>query len=125
MNEWTEASDANPGIVQWTPTSASVRTRGEPQRSASPVRRTRRCGRCPSGSRSPWTHENPEIDRVVSENEHFATVDKFFGARNEDRPGIRSASMDEQVSTHSLGRVHTFPLRVYIMFKSPGTHGER
>lgn len=25
-------------------------------------------------------HENPEIDRVVSENERFATVDKFYGA---------------------------------------------
>jgi hypothetical protein len=24
-------------------------------------------------------HENPEIDRVVSENERFATVDKFHG----------------------------------------------
>jgi hypothetical protein len=25
-------------------------------------------------------HENPEIDRVVSENERFATVDKFYGS---------------------------------------------
>lgn len=25
-------------------------------------------------------HENPEIDHVVSENERFATVDKFYGA---------------------------------------------
>ena len=25
-------------------------------------------------------HENPEIDRVVAENERFATVDKFHGA---------------------------------------------
>jgi hypothetical protein len=25
-------------------------------------------------------HENPELDRVVSENERFATVDKFYGA---------------------------------------------
>lgn len=25
-------------------------------------------------------HENPEIDLVVSENERFATVDKFYGA---------------------------------------------
>lgn len=25
-------------------------------------------------------HENPEIDRVLSENERFATVEKFFGA---------------------------------------------
>jgi hypothetical protein len=24
-------------------------------------------------------HENPEIDRVVAENDRFATVDKFFG----------------------------------------------
>ena len=24
-------------------------------------------------------HENPEIDRVVSENDRFATVEKFFG----------------------------------------------
>jgi hypothetical protein len=25
-------------------------------------------------------HENPEIDRVVAENDRFATVDKFQGA---------------------------------------------
>ena len=25
-------------------------------------------------------HENPEIDRVLFENERFATVEKFFGA---------------------------------------------
>ena len=25
-------------------------------------------------------HENPEIDRVVAENERYATVEKFFGA---------------------------------------------
>ena len=25
-------------------------------------------------------HENPEIDRLVVENERFATVDKFFGS---------------------------------------------
>jgi hypothetical protein len=25
-------------------------------------------------------HENPELDRVVSENDRFATVDKFYGA---------------------------------------------
>lgn len=25
-------------------------------------------------------HENPEIDRVVAENERFPTVDKFHGA---------------------------------------------
>ncbi len=25
-------------------------------------------------------HENPEIDRVVNENERYATVEKFYGA---------------------------------------------
>jgi hypothetical protein len=25
-------------------------------------------------------HENPEIDRVIVENERFATVEKFYGA---------------------------------------------
>ena len=25
-------------------------------------------------------HENPEIDRVVTENERYATVEKFYGA---------------------------------------------
>ena len=26
-------------------------------------------------------HENPEIDRLIDENDRYATVDKFFGYR--------------------------------------------
>lgn len=42
------------------------------------------------------THENPEIDRVVAENERFATVEMFYGqparvARITDPRRVRAA----------------------------------
>lgn len=80
MNEWTEeGTDAVLGRATGSmPTCASAPTV---------------VALSPSGSRA-WyeairveplrfavalNHENPEIDRIVKENERFATVDKFHG----------------------------------------------
>ena len=75
---WAAAIDRS------TRTSVNVRTPVARIRSACPARDMRRSGHCPSGSRSP-NHEDPEIDRVLFENERFATIEKFFG------PGARIA----------------------------------
>ena len=82
MNEWTEESmDMNPGVDRQMD---AYLCECSDQRCTDAISLTRpeyEAVRAVSVRFAiALDHENPEIDRVVSENERFATVDKFFGA---------------------------------------------
>ena len=81
MNEWTEeADDARLGLER--PMDAYLCECSD-RRCAATIRVTRHEyeGVRASGVRFviALNHENPEIDQVISENERFATVEKFYG----------------------------------------------
>lgn len=82
MNEWTEASnDANPGSDRPMHTYLCECSDRGCTDAISLTRPEYEAVRAVSVRFAiALDHENPEIDRVVSENERFATVDKFFGA---------------------------------------------
>jgi hypothetical protein len=81
MNEWTEESnDARPGPHH---EMAAYLCECSDQRCTDPIRLTRpeyeAIRAVPIRFAIALDHENPELDRVISENERFATVDKFYG----------------------------------------------
>jgi hypothetical protein len=81
MNEWTEeADDARLGLQR--PMDAYLCECSD-RRCAAAIRVTRREYEAVRASAVRFVialnHENPEIDRVVAENERFATVEKFYG----------------------------------------------
>ena len=81
MNEWTEeADDARLGLER---PMDSYLCECSDRRCAATIRVTRPEyeGVRASGVRFAiaLNHENPEIDLVISENERFATVEKFYG----------------------------------------------
>ena len=81
MNEWTEeGNDANLGVG---PRIDTYLCECSDRRCANPIRLTRleyeSIRAEPLRFAMALNHENPEIDRVVEENERFATVDTFHG----------------------------------------------
>jgi hypothetical protein len=82
MNEWTEeAADAGPDADRsenWYLCECSDR------RCTEPISMTRKeyesIRSVPVRFAIALNHENPEIDRVLFENERFATVEKIFGS---------------------------------------------
>jgi hypothetical protein len=82
MNEWTEeANDARLGVDR----SIDVYLcECSDRRCSDPISLTRReyeaVRAVPVRFAIALNHENPEIDRVLFENERFATVEKFYGA---------------------------------------------
>lgn len=81
MNEWTEeGNDARLGVghrIDSYPCECSDRSCTEPIRLSRAEYESVRAE--PIRFAIALNHENPEIDRLVSENERFATVDKFHG----------------------------------------------
>ena len=82
MNEWTEeGNDARLGLG---PRTDTYLCECSDTRCTDPIRLTRleyEAIRADSVRFAiALNHENPEIDRVVVENERFATVDKFHGS---------------------------------------------
>ena len=82
MNEWTqEANDARLGLKSLI--DAYICECSD-RRCTDPIRVTRTeyeaVRAVPVRFAIALDHENPETDSVVSENERFATVDKFYGA---------------------------------------------
>lgn len=81
MNEWTEeANDEHPGPER----SMEIYVcECSDRRCTDPVRMTRSEYEAIRSVGVRFVialdHENPELDRVVDENERFATVDKFYG----------------------------------------------
>jgi hypothetical protein len=81
MNEWTEeANDARLGIDR--PIDLYLCECSD-RRCTEPIRLTRaeyeEVRAFPIRFAIALNHENPEIDRVLFENERFATVEKFYG----------------------------------------------
>jgi hypothetical protein len=81
MNEWTEESnDARPGPYAEL---AAYLCECSDRRCTEPISLTRDEYEAVRAVGVRFAialdHENPEIDRVVSENERFATVEKFLG----------------------------------------------
>lgn len=81
MNEWTEeGNDTRLGLGYRTDTYLCECS---DRRCSEPIRLTRveyeSVRTEPVRFAIALNHENPEIDRVVAENERFATVDKFHG----------------------------------------------
>ena len=81
MNEWTE--EANDARLGWDRSIDTYLCECSDASCTDPIRLTRpeyesvravaiRFAIAPK-------HENPEIDRLVTENDRFATVDKFYG----------------------------------------------
>ena len=82
LNEWTEeANDAGLGIddrIDIYLCECSDRRCTEPISLTRPEYEAVRA--VPVRFAIALDHENPEIDRVLFENERFATVEKFYGA---------------------------------------------
>ena len=81
MNEWTEeGNDARLGVG---PRIDSYLCECSDRRCTDPIRLTRveyeSVRAEPLRFAIALNHENPEIDRLVEENERFATVEKFHG----------------------------------------------
>ena len=82
MNEWSEdANDTSPGIDHRINTYLCECS---DRRCTEPIGLTRReyedVRAVPVRFAIALDHENPEIDRVLFENQRFATVEKFHGA---------------------------------------------
>lgn len=82
MNEWSEdANDASPGIDHRINTYLCECS---DRRCTEPISLTRQeyeaVRAVPVRFAIALNHENPEIDRVLFENQRFATVEKFYGA---------------------------------------------
>ena len=82
MNEWTEeANDAHLGLVRSMDTYLCECS---DHRCTQPISLTRpeyeAIRTVPIRFAIALNHENPEIDRVLLENERFATVEKFYGS---------------------------------------------
>ena len=82
MNEWTEeANDARLGRDR--PADVYLCECSD-RRCSDPITLTRReyeaVRAVPIRFAIVVNHENPEIDRVLLENERFATIEKFYGA---------------------------------------------
>jgi hypothetical protein len=82
MNEWTaEADDARLGLDR--PIGVYLCECSD-RRCTEPISLTRKeyeaVRAVPVRFAIALNHENPEIDRVLFENQRFATVEKFFGA---------------------------------------------
>jgi len=82
MNEWSEdANDAYPGMdnrIDIYLCECSDRRCTEPIGLTRPEYEAVRA--VPVRFAIALNHENPEIDRVLFENQRFATVEKFYGA---------------------------------------------
>jgi len=81
MNEWTEEeNDARFGLERLMD---AYLCECSDRRCTDPIRLTRdeyeAVRAVPVRFAIALDHENPEIDRVVRENDRFATVDKFYG----------------------------------------------
>ena len=81
MNEWTE--EANDALLGLGDRTDSYLCECSDRRCSEPIRLTRleyeSIRAEPLRFAIALNHENPEIDRIVGENERFATVDKFHG----------------------------------------------
>lgn len=82
MNEWClEANDPNPGTDRRIDTYLCECS---DRRCTEPIGLTRQEYEAvraePVRFAIALNHENPEIDRVLFENQRFATVEKFYGA---------------------------------------------